>query len=134
MKPCIPSQFDVRLMDQKIHTGTYCVAQRWLAFCPLEKPHTHAFRSEIENKPRASLNATKLRGHSQCVIWDVHEKIQREKILLRRVFLRFCSCKNRIRTRSDHKFKIVETLRNSGDTLNVLFGMSMKKFIGKLFP
>ena len=35
------------------------------------------FRSEIESRPRACRNATKLLGHSQCVIWEVHAKIHR---------------------------------------------------------
>ena len=120
-------------MDEKIQTGTHCVARRWLAFRPLEKPHTHAFRSEIESRPRACRNATKLLGHSQCVIWEVHAKIHREIIPLRRVCLR-SRRKNRTGARSGRKFKIVETLRNFADPFYVLFGTSMQKFIGRLFP
>ena len=30
--------------------------------------------SESQNKPRACRNATKLLGHSQCVIWEVQDR------------------------------------------------------------
>ena len=122
----------------KNSSGDYSPKARLPPLPFMEKPHTHAFRSEIESRPRACRNATKLLGHSQCVIWEVHAKIHREIIPLRRVCLRSRSWRNRTRTRSGRKLKVdrglVETLRNSLDTLNVLFGKCMQKSIGRLFP
>ncbi len=72
----------------KNSSGDYSPKARLPPLPFMEKPHTHAFRSEIESRPRACRNATKLLGHSQCVIWEVHAKIHREIIPLRRVCLR----------------------------------------------
>ena len=66
-------------------------------------------------------------------ILEVPAKPPRELIPLRRVCPR-SRRKTRTGARSGRKFKIVETLRNFADPFYVLFGTSMQKFIGRLFP
>ena len=106
-----------------------------LRFRPLAKMQCHAFRSEIQNKPRPCRNSTKLWGYFQWSIWYTHAKIQQEIIFLNRVCLHFRSWQKCNCTRSGRKFKInrglAETLRNFRDTRNILFKMSMQKISRK---
>ena len=57
------------------------------------------------NKPRACRNSTKLWGHYQCIILDVHAKNQLEIIFLMRVCLRFGFWEKRNCTRIVDKSK-----------------------------
>ena len=87
--------------------------------------------SEIQNKLRACRNAMKLWGHFQCNILDVHAKILAGNYFpnARLPPLPFLLKKQLHAYRRKVKINrgLVETIRNFGDTLNVLFEMSMQK-------
>ena len=122
----------------KKSTGNYFPKARLPPLPFLEKNAIARVPSEIQNKQRAYWNDMKLWGHSQCIIWDVHEKNQQEIIFLRRVCVPFRFWQKRNCTRTVGNSKLTEGLSNRYETLAALsmyyLRCPCKKSAGNYFP